>query len=116
MVVIVIVTDVIFFAIVFLQFEKTAEKTPENMYKGFLWLQCLLKHNGDKNQCLALASKLVIPEHKAVAVIFLLSVSSSPSSKMNKANPEAVQWDMGTAVNRALLNGNWVVAFGHKLV
>lgn len=79
MVVIVIITDVIFFATVFLKFEDTTQPTPENTIKGFNWLQCILKNNGDKNMCLDIASKMVVPEATAVAVIYLLSVGSRPA-------------------------------------
>jgi len=74
MVVIVIITDVIFFATVFLKFEDTTQSTPENTIKALKWLQCILKNNGDKNMCLDVASKMVVPEATAVAVIYLLSV------------------------------------------
>lgn len=73
MVVIVIITDVIFFATVFLKFEDTNEQTPENLIKALMWLQCILKNNGDKNMCLDVAAKMVIPEATAIAVIYLLS-------------------------------------------
>ncbi|KAF8418243.1 hypothetical protein BGX38DRAFT_1242847 [Terfezia claveryi] len=73
MVVIVIITDVIFFATVFLKFEDTTQSTPENTLKALNWLQCILKNNGDKNMCLDVASKMVVPEATAVAVIYLLS-------------------------------------------
>lgn len=75
MVVIIIITDVIFFATVFLTFEGTNEKTPENMLKSLDWLECMLKGGGDKHKCLHIAEKMVVPEITAVAVIFLLSVS-----------------------------------------
>lgn len=74
MVVIVIITDVIFFSTVFLEFEDTAERTPENTLKSLKWLTCILKNNGDKNMCLDVAAEMVVPEGTAVAVIYLLSV------------------------------------------
>lgn len=78
MVVIVIITDVIFFATVFLKFEDTTQATSENTLKALKWLQCILKNDGDKNMCLDVASKMVIPEATAIAVIYLLSVGLCP--------------------------------------
>lgn len=77
MVVTVIIADVIFFSVVFLQFEDVSEKTPANTTKALMWLQCILKNNGDKNMCLEGASKISIPESTALAVIYLLSVCAS---------------------------------------
>ena len=74
MVVIVIITDVIFFATVFLKFEDTTQLTPENTAKALKWLACILNNNGDKTMCLGVASKMVVPEATAIAVIYLLSV------------------------------------------
>jgi len=74
-VVVLILANVVFFATVFLQFDGTTEKTPENQRIGFKWLVCLLQHNGDKDKCLDVAAELVIPEATALAVLFLLSVS-----------------------------------------
>ncbi|KAG0127667.1 hypothetical protein HOY82DRAFT_567604 [Tuber indicum] len=72
-VVVLILADVVFFATVFLQFDGTTEKTPENVQAGFKWLMCLLKNEGDKGKCLEVAAELVIPEATALAVLFLLS-------------------------------------------
>ena len=74
MVIIVIITDVIFFAVVFLKFEGTTEMTPQNKIKAGAWLTCLLTNGGDKDKCLDLAEKMVIPKNTAIAVIYLLSV------------------------------------------
>lgn len=63
-----------FFATVFLQFDGTTEKTPENIKEGIEWLKCVLDNGGDKNKCLDLASALVVPEATALAILFLLSV------------------------------------------
>ncbi|KAF8469580.1 hypothetical protein BDZ91DRAFT_678718 [Kalaharituber pfeilii] len=73
MVIIVIITDVIFFATVFLTFESTNEVTPENTFKAYRWLQCILHNNGDKNKCLHVAADMVVPQNTAIAVIYLLS-------------------------------------------
>lgn len=82
MVVTVIIADVIFFSVVFLQFEKVSENTPQNMIKALMWLQCVLKNNGDKNMCLDGASKIAIPEGTALAVMYLLSVCLSNHSNV----------------------------------
>lgn len=74
--VVIILVDLVFFATVFLQFDGTTEKTPENIKAGIEWLKCVLENDGDKNQCLDLAATLVIPEAAALAVLFLLSVGT----------------------------------------
>jgi len=73
MVVIVIITDVIFFATVFLEFEDTTQKNKENDLKALAWLLCILNNKGDKTKCLGYAAKMVVPEKTAIAVIYLLS-------------------------------------------
>lgn len=82
MVVIVIITDVIFFSTVFLTFDGTEEHTAENTAKAFKWLLCILKNTGDKNMCLNEASAMVVPENTAIAVIYLLSVRLLSSSNI----------------------------------
>ncbi|CUS11008.1 unnamed protein product [Tuber aestivum] len=72
-VVVLILADVVFFATVFLQFDGTTEKTPENVKAGFGWLMCLLQNDGDKEKCYDVAAEVVIPEATALAVLFLLS-------------------------------------------
>lgn len=72
--VIIILVDLVFFATVFLQFDGTTEKTPENIRAGIEWLTCVLDNGGNKNKCLDLASALVVPEATALAILFLLSV------------------------------------------
>ena len=74
LIIIIILVDVIFFATVFLKFDGTTEQTQTNLIHGFMWLQCMLQSEGDKNQCLDVANKLVVSEGTALGVLFLLSV------------------------------------------
>ncbi|KAH0544494.1 hypothetical protein FGG08_001392 [Glutinoglossum americanum] len=73
--VILIITDVVFFAIVFLKFDKTTGVTKDNMNKADEWLACLVINKGDKNQCLSLVNKLTINEATVIAVLILLSMN-----------------------------------------
>lgn len=70
-----------FFATVFLQFDGTTERTPENIKAGIKWLTCVLESGGDKDKCLDLASALVVPEATALAILFLLSVGIISTSR-----------------------------------
>jgi hypothetical protein len=74
LVVIIILTDVIFFATVFLRFDGITEKAQEDSTTQLEWLVCMMKSNGDKNACLDVAKKLVLSEATALSVLFLLSV------------------------------------------
>lgn len=81
-----------FFATVFLQFDGTTEKTPENIKAGIEWLTCVLNNGGDKNKCLNLTSALVVPEITALAILFLLSVGTVFHLWINRhiSNPYSV--------------------------
>jgi preprotein translocase subunit SecY len=74
-VVILIITDVIFFAVVFVYLDNNEIAIANNAARLQPWLLCLAKYNGDKNQCLDLAASLVVNEATVMAVLLLLSVS-----------------------------------------
>ncbi|KAI5798801.1 hypothetical protein EDC01DRAFT_613714 [Geopyxis carbonaria] len=74
-VVIIIITDVVFFATVFLQFDGTTQKTPENVRHAYEWLLCVVHNDGDKTKCQSEANRLVVSEGIAISVLFLLSMN-----------------------------------------
>lgn len=74
-IVLVIIADVIFFAIIFVFMDDLEASTIKNPAKAVDWLGCLAKTGGNKNQCLSFASDLVINEATVMAVLVLLSVS-----------------------------------------
>jgi hypothetical protein len=73
--VLLIVADVIFFAIVFVFMDDLSTNILKDPRKAQEWLTCILRTGGDKNQCLPLANKLVVNEATVAAVLVLLSVS-----------------------------------------
>jgi hypothetical protein len=74
-IVLLIVADVVFFAIVFVFMDDlllNAVKTPQ---KSQAWLQCLIQTGGNKNKCLPYASTLRVNEATIMAVLILLSLN-----------------------------------------
>ena len=78
LIVILILTDVILFSIVFLRFDESTGVTKQNLDKAQPWLTCLAFTGGDKKRCLPLVKKLIISEATVIAVLILLSVSLAP--------------------------------------
>jgi len=74
-IVILIIADVIFFAIVFVFMDDLEASTLKNPARGAEWLKCLATTKGDKNSCLHFASNLVINEPTVMAVLVLLSLN-----------------------------------------
>ncbi|KAM3088373.1 hypothetical protein ACMFMG_000018 [Clarireedia jacksonii] len=74
-IVLLIVADVIFFAIVFVFMDDLATNILKDPTKAQVWLTCILRTGGDKNQCLPLASNLVVNEATVAAVLVLLSMN-----------------------------------------
>jgi hypothetical protein len=76
-VVLLIIADVIFFAVIFVFMDDLQTNTLKNPEKSVLWLKCLIKTGGNKNSCLSFASHLVVNEATVMAVLILLSVRLS---------------------------------------
>jgi hypothetical protein len=74
-VVLTIIGNVVFFAIVFVSMDDAAYTSPENLKKAEEWIACLALTSGDKNQCVGAASPLGPNEATVLAVLVLLSVS-----------------------------------------
>lgn len=72
-VVIIILTNTIYFSTIFLQFDSGTHKTPKNLLLAQTWLTCVIKSGGDKEQCYEEAHRLVLGEEYAISVLFLLS-------------------------------------------
>ncbi|EKD20727.1 hypothetical protein MBM_01409 [Drepanopeziza brunnea f. sp. 'multigermtubi' MB_m1] len=73
-IVILIICDVIFFAVVFVFMDDLETSAVKNPSKAKDWLQCLA-FGGSKNECLKLASNLVINQATVMAVLMLLSLN-----------------------------------------
>jgi hypothetical protein len=73
-IVLVIIADVIFFAVVFVFLDDIEQTLLHDPLKGAEWLSCLITSGGNKTQCLKLAEHLVVGEATVMAVLLLLSV------------------------------------------
>ncbi len=73
-IVLIIIADVIFFAIVFVFMDDVETNLLKDPTKSLKWLSCLVESKGDKNMCLSFADALVVNEATVMAVLILLSV------------------------------------------
>lgn len=77
--VLIIITDVIFFAIVFVFQDNTVQSIKNDPAVATGWITCLVENNGDKNPCLGEASGFVVSIATIGAVLILLAVRPLPS-------------------------------------
>jgi 7 transmembrane receptor (Secretin family) len=75
MVVLIIIAEVIFFAVVFVSMDNNMMATESEPEKAKPWLKCLVTSKGNKNECLHLARELVEKEGTILAVLVCLAVS-----------------------------------------
>lgn len=73
-IVLIIITDVVFFAIVFVFQDNTIEKVKTTPGTAMPWIRCLLANGGDKNGCLDKTGSLVVNMPTIGAVLVLLAV------------------------------------------
>jgi hypothetical protein len=85
-IVILIITDVVFFAVVFVYLDNNEVAVANDATRLKPWLLCLAEHSGDKNQCLALAASFVVNEATVMAVLMLLSVSVQSGHSIYPSN------------------------------
>ncbi|KAH8199574.1 hypothetical protein TruAng_006271 [Truncatella angustata] len=76
-IVLIIICDVVFFALTFVFLDNTVESVKDNptSKKTSAWIACLVTHKGDKNQCLSEASQLVVSLPTVIAVLILLAMN-----------------------------------------
>jgi hypothetical protein len=74
-IVLLIVADVVFFAIIFVFMDDIETNMLKDPTKSLKWLTCLVENQGDKDKCLSFAASLVVNEATVLAVLVLLSVS-----------------------------------------
>ena len=100
-IVLIIIVNVVFLAVVFVQMDNTVTATVHNLGKAEPWLMCLVMNGGDKNACLkeVKSAGLVTNEATVMAVLILLSVWISHQS------------NEGTRTNHSQLNGVWTLLF-----
>lgn len=103
-VVLIIIAEVVFFAVVFVSMDNNLISTEANPEKARPWLKCLALSKGDKNQCLPLARELVEKEATILAVLICLAVSQPLTSTL-RSNIIAAEWVLGSPPSRPLVNG-----------
>lgn len=74
-IVLIIITDVIFFSLIFVFQDTTVENIRSDPTIAQEWALCLIKARGDKNKCLDLTGDLVVPEATVTAVLLLLALN-----------------------------------------
>ncbi len=108
LVVIVIISDVVFFSVVFVTMDNTTQAAVSDLKRAEPWLLCLVLSGGDKNACLDKAAGLVIKEATVMAVLVMLSVSLTPNFLETSA-------DKGTDERLVDFHLLWPVVYGHRL-
>lgn len=74
-IVLLIIADVTFFAVVFVFMDNSETAVQNNPALAAEWIGCLILAQGNKNSCLTQAAKLVVNEATIMSVLLLLSVS-----------------------------------------
>ena len=76
MIVLIIIIDVVFLAVVFIKMDNDTKDQQQNISKVAPWILCLIENGGDKNACLSKASAFLVNEATVLAILILLSVST----------------------------------------
>ncbi|KAI1390134.1 uncharacterized protein F4822DRAFT_225210 [Hypoxylon trugodes] len=74
-IVLIIIADVIFFAVIFVFLDNTVQSIKTHPDKATLWAACLIAFGGDKNKCLDKARHLVVSLPTVTAVLVLLAMN-----------------------------------------
>jgi hypothetical protein len=91
-IVLIIITDVIFFSIVFVFQDNTVQAVKEDQSRANAWIACLLKNNADKNKCFDEASALVVKMSTVGAVLLLLAVSGGLRTHLFDTGSDDSSW------------------------
>lgn len=108
-IVLIIVTDVVFFAIVFVFQDNTIQNVKHNSSVASPWITCLALSGGDKDSCLKYADTFVVNIATIGAVLILLSVSAPlqvPSRIENTNQNRSDERPLAPHSPRALVNGD----------
>lgn len=76
MIVLLIIAEVVFFAVIFVSMDNSSQVNASLFERATPWLTCLVLSGGSKEQCLPQAQDLVKNEAVVVAVLVCLAVSS----------------------------------------
>lgn len=71
----IILVDVIFFSIVFVQLDRTQTSATKNLNDIQDWVFCLIRSDGDKDTCLPLVGGLLVNQATVIAVLVLLGLA-----------------------------------------
>lgn len=74
-IVLIIIINVVFLSVVFVQMDNTVTAAMHNLDKAEPWLLCLVINGGDKNLCLDKVKPLVASEGAVMAALVLLSLN-----------------------------------------
>ncbi|KAL8682425.1 MAG: hypothetical protein Q9186_001546 [Xanthomendoza sp. 1 TL-2023] len=74
-VVVIIIVNVIFLAVVFVSMDNTEQAVMQNFGRAEPWLSCLVLNKGDKNMCLDKVKGLTTSESTVMAVLILMSLN-----------------------------------------
>ncbi|KKY38405.1 putative g-protein coupled receptor [Diaporthe ampelina] len=74
-IVLIIIADVIFFAVVFVFQDNTIQAVKENPSIALPWISCIATNNGDKNKCLDQAGSIAVDMATVGAVLMLLAMN-----------------------------------------
>ncbi|TAQ90209.1 hypothetical protein B7494_g1507 [Chlorociboria aeruginascens] len=74
-IVLLIIADVVFFAVVFVFMDDVETNIQKNPEKLLSWLQCLIETKGSKSSCAKYADSLVVNEATVMSVLMLLSMN-----------------------------------------
>ncbi|KAG5929011.1 hypothetical protein E4U42_007438 [Claviceps africana] len=74
-IVLIIITDVIFFSVVFVFQDNVVQSVTSDPMVAENWVTCLIGSSGDKNACLDQASSIVVNEATVSAVLLLLGLN-----------------------------------------
>lgn len=80
-IVLLVIADVIFFAVVFVTMDNGSQMDAARLKKALPWLTCLVLSGGQKNKCLPEAKGLVESESVVLGVLIMLGVSVPPPGR-----------------------------------
>ena len=106
MIVLIIVANVVFLAVVFVKTDNTERAAVQNLGKAEPWLLCLVLNPTNKAACLDKARGLGTKESTVMAVLILLSVRLTPQTlNSKKTNMLPAEWYLDATLPWPHVNG-----------
>lgn len=118
-IVLIIIADVVFFAVVFVFQDNTIETVKNDPSVAAPWIACLLEAGGDKNQCLDETGSLVVNMATVGAVLVLLAVClaynsdiqpflSLVSASLQISDSQTDERLLASPITGTLVHGDWL--------